>query len=134
MSSADDFTKIMNYWMLDVKQAGHDLMGIIFFTPIITVAVSGLIFGWFFTQLSRHSAVPSIREQSWKLFFSLYAVASCWMFIFGVCLLLVAPAQVYKSQSKGLAQQSSTQTTHNGEPKEFQRGTASDYAEHSVKR
>ena len=124
----------MNYWMLDVKQAGHDLMGIIFFTPIITVGVSGLIFGWFFTQLSRHSAAPSIREKSWKVFFSLYAVASCWMFIFGVCLLLVAPAQVYKSQSKALALHPMKLTTRKGAPNAFQRGTASDYAEHSVRR
>ena len=124
----------MNYWILDIKQSGHDLLGVMVFAPIITIAFSAFIFIWFFNQLSAHSAKVSFHEQSRRMFFSLYAAASCWVFIFGICFLLVAPAQIYKSQSQALAALAKSQTVQNAGRNKFQSNLTSDYAEHTVKR
>jgi hypothetical protein len=123
----------MNYWILDIKQSGHDLREVMFFAPIIAIALSAFIFIWFFTQLSRHSAKASFRERSWKMFFSLYAVGSCWAFIFGICLLLVAPSQINKSKSRAPAHLANLQMAQNTELNKFQSDTTNGYTGHILK-
>jgi hypothetical protein len=123
----------MNYWILDIKQSGHDLREIMLFAPIITIAFSVFIFVWFFNRLSLHSAKASFRERSWKIFFSLYAVGSCWTFIFGICLLLVAPSQIHKSQSQTPAHLANLQMARNAELNKFQSDMPNNYSGHIVK-
>src|SRR5271170_7668235 len=117
----------MNYWILNFKQSWHDLLGIMLFTPILTIVLSIFIFVWCFKMLTINSVKASLRQQGWRLFISLYAVGSCWAFIFGICLLLIAPSQIYKSQSPAPAHLAKSPIAQNAELNGFQSDMTNDY-------
>jgi hypothetical protein len=102
---------VMDYLIANFKQSWNDLVTVLLYSPLITIAISAVILILFWKLLETENT--SFRRKLFKGFISSYVVCVCWGLIFAFCMIFISPVQIFNTQNGQLAENARTLSAQN---------------------